>query len=283
MDKEVQNLKICFLGGSQVGKTSLINSIMGFEFQDQIPSSISGIKCEKSYVINGKKYNLEIWDSAGQERYQSLTKLFIKGSQIIILVYDITEPISFKVLKDWINISNKIISNEYIMGIIGNKYDLYLDMEVPEEEVVEIAKFYNCPFYLVSAKTMPDKCNEIIVKLVEEYLGRFPEEKEKEKEIFLIKRENNNKKERNNCLCGSSSSYSRDINYNYSHNTNYNNTHKKVNKKTNNNDLALTSEIRENIDNNNDLHKYSKFNPERENKEKLTCWERFKAKVCPCV
>ena len=114
------------------------------------------------------------------------------------MVYDITEPISFKVLKDWINISNDLLDDKYVMGIVGNKIDLYLDMEVPEEEVVEMAKFYNCPFYLVSAKTMPDKCNEIIVKLVEEYLRRFP----KKKETISIENQSNNTKKDKTVVVG---------------------------------------------------------------------------------
>ena len=99
-DKEV---KVILLGNSGVGKTSLINICLDAGYKvdsnsNNIPT-ISGYYIQKVIECDGKKYILDLWDTAGQEAYLGITKLFFKGSEIIIFVYDVSALNSYNDLK----------------------------------------------------------------------------------------------------------------------------------------------------------------------------------------
>ena len=71
-----QDIKTILLGSSGVGKTCLINSLIGVEFNEHTVSTISTTYVLKYYNINSNKYQVNLWDTAGQERYRQLTKLY---------------------------------------------------------------------------------------------------------------------------------------------------------------------------------------------------------------
>ena len=85
----MSNIKVILVGMTSVGKTNMINILSGMQFQTSILSTTSSSYVEKKMNIDNKKYNLQIWDTAGQEKFRSLTKIFIKDSKIVIFVYDI--------------------------------------------------------------------------------------------------------------------------------------------------------------------------------------------------
>ena len=93
--KNVYNIKIILLGEGEVGKTNLINAYFGNNF---IEDKIKTEKLNKSYDKIEIKNNIcyiDIWDTVGQEKFRSLANNFIKGSHIIIFVYDITRKKNF--------------------------------------------------------------------------------------------------------------------------------------------------------------------------------------------
>ena len=124
---------------------------------------------EKLIEIDNKKYSLNLWDTAGQEAYRGVTKLFFKGSEIVILVYDITSHESFASLEEWSQKSKEIIENDFIYGIVGNKNDLYLNSQVNEEELKKFAESINSSFKIVSAKTDPQAFNDYLIELAKQY------------------------------------------------------------------------------------------------------------------
>ena len=104
---EEENEKICkvvLLGESGVGKTNIISRYINNTFSETLETSsgasyISKIMTFKEY--NNKTINFEIWDTAGQEKYRSLTQLFYKDAQIAILVYDITNEESYEEIQNY--------------------------------------------------------------------------------------------------------------------------------------------------------------------------------------
>ena len=101
------SIKIILLGESGVGKTSIINVFQIENFNENIVSTSCCNFVNKSIKIENKEYILEIWDTAGQEKFRSLNQLFIKDSNIIILVYDISNKNSFLDLSYWYDFINE--------------------------------------------------------------------------------------------------------------------------------------------------------------------------------
>ena len=163
---DAEEIKVILVGDSGVGKTNLINTSLGKTFQSVEDSTISPSYSVLNFELGGKKYMLNLWDTAGQEKYLKVTKLFFKGSGIIILVYDITNAQSFENLKKWHKISEDIIETEHLYGVVGNKNDLYLDSKVLEDDAKNFAKSINTKHKLVSAKIEP----QVFVDYLEELL-----------------------------------------------------------------------------------------------------------------
>ena len=99
--------KIVLLGESSVGKTCIITRFVDDEFDKEIISTTGASYANKTLKFkdyNNKEILFEIWDTAGQEKYRSLTQLFYKDASIAILVYDITNEESYNELKNyWVN------------------------------------------------------------------------------------------------------------------------------------------------------------------------------------
>ena len=119
--------------------------------------------------IGDKKYRIDLWDTAGQEKYVKVTKLFFKGSGIIILVYDITNYKSFQSLENWYHMSEDIIESEHIYGVVGNKNDLYLDAKVSEKDAQNFAQSIKTKYKIVSAKEQPELFVDFLEELVKDF------------------------------------------------------------------------------------------------------------------
>ena len=163
IDKDRYIGKAILLGESGVGKTSLINIAGGGKFNPSEVPSITSNFIKKYIEIDSKKYLINIWDTAGQEKYKQLAKLFFHGSDIVILVYDISSKETFNSLDFWYKETKENINNKFIYGIVGNKKDLYLKEEVPEKEGKKYAESKGAKFALLSAKDDPKSFNDFIL------------------------------------------------------------------------------------------------------------------------
>ena len=94
-----REIKVALIGNSGVGKTCIIQRFKDNTFNDYSDSTISASSVDKEIIRGKEKYILNIWDTAGQEKYQSLGKLFYKDAYIILLIYDITNQKSLDSLK----------------------------------------------------------------------------------------------------------------------------------------------------------------------------------------
>ena len=190
-NENIFEIKAILVGSSGVGKTNLINVTVGKEFNKGIKPTICCSLLQKNIIINKSKYCINLWDTMGQEAYKGISKLFFREAQIVIFVYDITSHESFNNLEEWIKMANDVINGDYISGIVGNKNDLYLQSEVPEEEAKKYAKEKNMLFKLVSAKNDPQGFEDFLIELVKNI--KFPE--------YHIKTVLNNKNEKMTKKC----------------------------------------------------------------------------------
>ena len=161
-DKDEKAIKVILLGESGVGKTSIIRRYINNEFSQYSESTLGTTFLVKEIVKKNIIYRLIIWDTSGQEKYHSVTNLFINNSNIVILIYSIDSRISFEGLDYWYNsIKERLEGENYILAIVGSKSDLIDDEAVPEEEGKKFAESKNAIFKLVSAKSFPEGINDL--------------------------------------------------------------------------------------------------------------------------
>ena len=152
---KVPGCKVVLVGESGVGKTCIISRYITGSYNENSPTTNGASYCSKNvrYENLGKSLLLDVWDTAGQERYKSLTKFFYKDAAVAILVYDITRKETFESLKNYWYAQVKENSGEnLVLGIAGNKCDVYEKEEVPEAEAREFAANIGAIFQLTSAQ-----------------------------------------------------------------------------------------------------------------------------------
>lgn len=191
--KGIPEIKMILLGESGVGKTSIIKRYLNDQFDKNEQSTMSMSYVAKTIEIDKKQITLNIWDTIGQEKYRSISKLFLNETKIVILVYDITSMHSFKELDYWYNLCQELLGPEIVLGVAGNKMDLYLEQAVPDDQVKEFTETRGAIFSLLSAKENKDTVDLYINKLVKTYLDKNQEKKENdnENEDYTIKLDQN--------------------------------------------------------------------------------------------
>ena len=167
-------IKVILLGESGVGKTNLINVVVGRNFNEESLSTQSCYYSESSFIYKDKTYIYNLWDTAGQEQYRCLNRIFLQKGKIILLVYSIDNEISFKEIDFWMNYVKENLGDEkYILALIANKSDLYEDQKVPDNLGREFAEKNNIKFSITSAKTNSAQFKKFLIELLQEYIDRF--------------------------------------------------------------------------------------------------------------
>ena len=164
-------LKAILVGEAGVGKTNLINVTLNKDFNDNENSSVNASFSIKKLQASKKQYNIYLWDTMGQERLRSLTKIFFKNSKIVILVFDITNRNSFNKLSEWEKLVKDNLGEDIIFGICGNKSDLFLKEAIPEEECQKYAESINAKWAYTSAKTDKNGFTRFLKELLQEYIN----------------------------------------------------------------------------------------------------------------
>ena len=181
-------IKIILLGESGVGKTNLINVALDKKFeQNSIPSANSSF-LEGVLKYNEKRYSYTLWDTAGQELYRSLNKIFMKGAKIVIFVYSIDNEQSFNQIEYWINSANETLGEEkYISAILANKSDLFEIQKISDDKGKELAKKHNMKFKLTSALDDVQGFKNFLKELILDYIDLIGPEEEKNFNIQIKK------------------------------------------------------------------------------------------------
>lgn len=129
-------------GNSGVGKTSIISKYINGTLPDKVVvPTISVELCTKIITLrNGTQIKAQIWDTAGQEKYQSLSSNYFKRSQGILIVFDITNKNSFNDVKNWIKMITDVTNEKCILYLVGNKKDLEDKRQVSVEAAKKFSK-----------------------------------------------------------------------------------------------------------------------------------------------
>jgi len=143
--------KILMIGDSNVGKSSILLKYTHDDFNNEHLTTI-GLDFHVKYLkLNDKNIKLQLWDTAGQERFRSIITSYFRDAQGILVVYDVTNKISFENVENWIKDINDNCKNNNNIFLVANKIDL--NRIISEEEGNKLAQKYNLLYYECSAKT----------------------------------------------------------------------------------------------------------------------------------
>ena len=190
--------RLITLGDGQVGKTSLILRYIDNKFSYNYLSTIGfDSKVKKVQLENGEEIKVKIFDTAGQERFKSIAKNYLKNANGIILAYDITREKTLENIQNWIDEMLEDNHNEIHKILIGNKSDLKEKRKISKEQGEEMAKQFELEnnFYETSCESgenVEKAFNDLVMQVYEKYASKI------QKTNIKIQKEDINEKNKNN-------------------------------------------------------------------------------------
>ena len=171
-DKEYEFLiKILIVGDSTVGKTNFIKKYVEDKFNENYFASTGIDLISTSIKIEGKSFKIQIWDTAGQEKYRAMTKNLFLKTQGIVILFDISNETSFINLKSWMNEIKDECSSDIPIILVGNKSDLEDNRVIDKERAMEYAKNENLEYIETSSKT-GENINKALSLIIEKIYQR---------------------------------------------------------------------------------------------------------------
>jgi small GTP-binding protein len=144
--------KLILIGNSGVGKSSIIQRYMKNTFEESYKCTIGVDFLMKTLNLNGKTVKLQLWDTAGQEKYKSMVASYYRGANVALVVFDITNHASFDSLPVWIENYYKNGPEEKNIILIGNKKDMEESRQVTRQEAEIFSETNNMMYFETSAK-----------------------------------------------------------------------------------------------------------------------------------
>ena len=170
--------KVLLLGDTTVGKTCFLMKYTDKTFQDIHMATIGlDYRLKSMKLKSGKNIKLQMWDTAGQDRFRAITKNYYKGSHGIILIYDVTNVQTFENVKQWVSQIREEASANVIIYIAGNKIDMEEERKVNKEEGEKLAEELGFPFVETSAKSgiNINETFEDLVERIDKIYGNSPQ------------------------------------------------------------------------------------------------------------
>ena len=185
VEEEPPLYKILLLGDSTVGKTCFLLRYTDDTFLDVHMATIGLDYRLKTMILNDQKIvKVQLWDTAGQDKFRAITRNYYKGAKGIILIYDVTNIKSYENIKKWINEIKDEISDKVTIILIGNKIDNVVQRKITKEQGEKLASDYNVAFFETSAKT-GEGINESVLYLVKKIMETDPEVKSRGKNLNI--------------------------------------------------------------------------------------------------
>ena len=195
----VSNFKIVIIGESMVGKTSILLRYIKGKFIKVGERTINTNCFKKTISINNMTFEINIWDTAGEEKYHAMAPIFYRGADGAVITFDFTRRETFNRAQKWFEELNQFSENNPKIILVGNKHDLD-NKTVTGEEARELAGKYKAIFLSVSALT-GENVNEIFSSLTYEiYHNKTKINKSKNKNIKIVDENNNNNNDKK-CSC----------------------------------------------------------------------------------
>ncbi|KAH0788973.1 small GTP-binding protein [Histomonas meleagridis] len=147
--KEEISFKVVFLGDADVGKTSIINKYLNYN--EKIIPTVGATNLKKSIDLNGVSYNLNIMDTAGQERYRTVVPLYLHGANAAVLVTDVSKPESLESIDYWMSFIRENATDISVIVLCCNKIDLADVRAYDSKSIQDKANEYQITYFETSA------------------------------------------------------------------------------------------------------------------------------------
>lgn len=144
--------KVVLIGEASVGKTCLIKRFCHGVFPTAQSCTIGVDFLIKTLNVKDEKIKLQIWDTAGEERFRALTQLYYRNANAILIVYDISKAATFNLLPEWLRKLKQHSNDNVRMFLVGNKCDLSESREVEYDVAESFAQRHGMKFIEASAK-----------------------------------------------------------------------------------------------------------------------------------
>lgn len=183
------DIKVIILGHKNVGKTSIFNRYIYDDF-GKTSMTIGAYFHMKQCRIKERTYNLAIWDTAGEEKFDSLTNFYCRNAKAALVCYDITDYSTFEGLQRWVDKVQKEADEKCALVIVGNKLDLvetHNDLRrVDLKEAQRYAKSVNADLFELSAasgKNVQDAFTKLVLLSLQRNQGGFKAAEDKKLDL----------------------------------------------------------------------------------------------------
>ena len=196
MNGELKQLTLFILGNSSVGKTSFIHKYVKNDFKDSYNNTIGIDYCSRNMKLpTGEEFEIFFYDTAGQEKYKSISFNLIKKADGILLLYDISERSSFDAINQWIESIKNVKGDNFPIILIGNKCDLE-ERDITQIEGELFANEHGFSFEETSCKegiNIEESVQDLVLNILEK------KKKENLKENFTFKLSKKKEKKKKCC------------------------------------------------------------------------------------
>ena len=173
-------MKVVLVGDTQVGKTCILGRLTSGQFRASSPATVGAAFQNHVITTNKGAVSMQIWDTAGQEKYRSLAPMYYRSAQVAILFFDLTNRQSFLDLDQWANELEEKTTGEIKTFLVGNKCDLEDERQVSKEEAQEFSFQHGAIEYVETSAKTGDGVVDLFTK-VAETSETFDNPKEQEK------------------------------------------------------------------------------------------------------
>ena len=204
---ENNTYKFVILGEGRVGKTSILSQYFNKNFNEGEQSTVNPAFYNKKQIYEGKEYQLNFWDTAGQEQFNAINTIYYQNSVGALLVYDVTIPETFDKVKNWVMTLKETVGKDIIFVIAGNKYDKYnkSNKDLIDKNKINVDKYCsqeNCAHFYTSAKTgynLEDTFKNLIISVLKKVTKNQSEGNKKGRGRKLEIKEQEAPKEKKKC------------------------------------------------------------------------------------
>jgi small GTP-binding protein len=150
-DDHQLSFKFVLVGDSAVGKTAICKQFCEHQFNSKLPQTVGLEFGTRTIDVQGTRIKLQIWDTAGQEKFRSITRAYFRSSTAVFLVFDVTNRDSFSHVSEWTDDAVRLAPVNALRVLIGNKTDLTTQRAVSTAEAQDFASQSGLTYFETSA------------------------------------------------------------------------------------------------------------------------------------